>query len=81
MAEVLDFEEEYLGDGWIKLKLSDGTILKVKPEISGVVRLNQYDRFGNPVYAVSTQTVIRLVHIPKELRRPVEIKKKPDVYG
>jgi hypothetical protein len=79
MPEMLDFEEEKLPEGWIKLKLSDGTVLKVKPEITAVVRLDKYDQFGNPVYAVSTASILRLVHVPDKLRKSFKKQGKP--YG
>ncbi len=67
-AELLDFEEQETP--WTTLKLSDGSIIKVKPVIAGVVRYKKHDPFGFPVYQVMGRgNIVRLVKVPDQLRK------------
>jgi hypothetical protein len=43
---------------WSKVKLEDGSVLKIRPVVTAVVRVDgQYDPEGNPVYVVKTMVV------------------------
>jgi len=78
--EILDFEIlDTDKDGWIRIKLSDGTLLKVKVEITGFVRHPTHDPTGYPVYGINVHPVVRIVSVPKDLRKPVEPPKGPMV--
>ena len=68
--EVIDFETE--GENWITIKLKDGTILKVKVEITAVLKIGYDATTGMPIYSVSiSPPIMRIVHIPKEAFRKV----------
>lgn len=52
------------------LHLEDGTILRIKPSILQVVRLdNKWDVDGNPCYNVRSQLAVFVAKAPDELRR------------
>ena len=60
---------------WSEIKLEDGSVLRVKPNVIAVARVNdQWDGSGNPIYAVRTQDMIVVASAPEELRRPTVIK-------
>jgi len=66
-GEEVDFE--VVKEEWNEYKLKDGTTLKVKLILLGVVRTNQYDPVGKPIYGVSSQNVIRVSNVPDELKK------------
>ncbi len=62
----MDFDS--VAEPWASYKLSDGTTLKVRTIVTAVLRLEgEYDAAGNPIYTVSSQTVVQ-VNAPKSLR-------------
>lgn len=65
-AEQVDFEAK--AEPWTTHELADGTILRVRVILTGVMRIEgEYDQSGNPIYVVSSQTVIQ-ANSPKRLR-------------
>jgi hypothetical protein len=55
---------------WSEVKLADGSILRIKPNVLGVVRLdNQYDPEGNPLYALRSSQVMTVAEAPAHLRK------------
>ena len=55
---------------WIRLKLSDGSILRVRNEIVAVRRVEgQYDPLGFPAYHVQAQLVMVVESAPSNLMR------------
>jgi hypothetical protein len=54
---------------WTELKLEDGTVLRVKPVVTTVIRLDQYDPQGNPMYAVQGGQTMVLGSVPDHLRQ------------
>ena len=66
-GEAVDFD--VVKEDWNEYRLADGTVLKVKLILTGVLRLkNQYDPIGNPVYAISSLNAVRVLSVPQELR-------------
>jgi len=54
------------------LKLSDGTILKIKPSVIRVARLvDQWDNQGDPMYVVSSNNVLIVAQAPPDLKKSV----------
>lgn len=54
-----------------ELRLEDGSVLRVKPLIMGVVRVdNQWDQEGNPMYAIKGGQIATIVSVPEHLRKP-----------
>lgn len=66
-AEDVDFEQEK--EYWNSYKLKDGTTLMVKLVLIGVKRLKRWAPDGNPIYAINSQNVLRLVNVQKELKK------------
>jgi hypothetical protein len=64
-VEVIEFEAEEFP--WITIKLKDGTILRFKVVVTGVMKVGHDPNTGIPIYSIQTQGVIQLVKIPKEL--------------
>jgi len=55
---------------WSEVKLEDGTILRVKPNIVAAIRVEgQYDPDGNPVYALKAGQTSIVSSAPAHLRR------------
>lgn len=55
---------------WSELKLEDGTVLRVKPLITSVIRLDgRYDPQGNPMYAIQGGQTVAFGHVPEHLRQ------------
>ena len=70
-AEIVDFELKS-GEVWSTYKLGDGSVIKVKTILTGVVRFDsKRDQFGRPVYMLQTNNVVSLVSCPDKLiKRP-----------
>src|SRR5437879_644738 len=65
-AEQVDFESK--AEPWSSYELTDGTILKVRVILTGVLRIEgEYDQSGNPIYVVSSQNVVQ-ANAPKKIR-------------
>src|SRR2546422_9994482 len=57
-AEQIDFESK--AEPWSTYELSDGTTLKVRVILTGVLRIEgEYDQSGNTIDVVLSQTVIQ----------------------
>jgi hypothetical protein len=67
-AEIVDYTA-LEGDGRIRLKLKDGSIIEVKLEIMNILRAGNDPNTGLPAYIVQSAPLVRLVECPKELRR------------
>ncbi len=77
-GEEVDFD--VVKEEWNTYKLVDGTTLRVKLVLAGVVRLrNQYDAMGNPVYMINGANVVRVMDVPVELKRKPAPSRTPSV--
>lgn len=66
-AEDIDIKEEK--ENWNVYKLEDGSQIKLKLIVTGVKRLTtKWQPDGNPIYLVNSRNVMRLAHIPKNLK-------------
>lgn len=55
---------------WTELKLEDGAVLRVKPIIMSVVRMEgKYDPQGNPMYAIQGGHAMVIGSVPEHLRQ------------
>ena len=55
---------------WTELRLEDGTILRVKPNVLSAVRIDDnYDQDGNPLYAIKGSQTMTIVSTPEHLRK------------
>ena len=77
-GEEVDFD--VIREDWNTYKLKDGTTLKVKLVLVGVVRLrNKYDPLGNPVYMINSTNVVRVMDVPSGLKRKPTPSRTPTV--
>jgi len=68
--EGVDVSIKEATERWSEVVLDDGTTLRIKPNILGVVRVdNQYDQDGNPLYALRSSQVMAVVHVEPHLRK------------
>jgi hypothetical protein len=67
-AEIVDYTAME-GDGRLRLKLKDGSIIEVKLEIMNILRAGNDPNTGLPAYIVQSAPMVRLVECPKELRK------------
>ena len=68
MVPPLDFEV-LDGEPWIKIRVSDGTVIKVRTIVVMIKRLPGKNPDGTTKYAVMTNTVIRTFETPLKLNR------------
>ncbi len=68
-AEIVDYSIVE-GDGRVRLKLKDGSIVEVRLEIMNILRAGNDPNTGLPAYIVQSAPLVRLVECPKELRKP-----------
>lgn len=68
-AEIVDYQV-IEGDGRLRLKLKDGSVIEVRLEVMNVLRAGNDPNTGLPTYVVPSATLTRLVESPKELRKP-----------
>ena len=53
-----------------ELRLEDGTILRIKPNVLKVTRLvEQWDSDNNPIYVVRSQSIVLVSEAPADLKR------------
>lgn len=56
---------------WSELKLADGSVLRLKPQVIRVIRANgRFDPEGNPLYAVQGGQIMIVVSVPPHLKQP-----------
>jgi hypothetical protein len=68
-AEIVDYET-IGGDGKVRLKLKDGSVVEIRLEIMNILRAGNDPNTGLPAYVVQSAPLVRLVETPKELRKP-----------
>jgi hypothetical protein len=54
---------------WNDYQLADGTVLRVKTILGGVVRLPEFAPDGDPIYVITTQNHVTAWNVPEELRK------------
>jgi hypothetical protein len=56
---------------WSEVTLEDGTVLRIKPVVVSVTRLDgHFDNDGNPWYMVKSNALVSIVEVPEALRDP-----------
>ena len=68
-AEIVDYSVVE-GDGKVRLKLKDGSVVEIRLEIMNILRAGNDPTTGLPAYIVQSAPLVRLVECPKELRKP-----------
>jgi len=55
---------------WTELKLEDGSVLRVKPLITGILRIDgRFDPQGNPFYVIQGGNTMVIGSVPDHLRQ------------
>ncbi|HXQ49304.1 MAG TPA: hypothetical protein VN842_05990 [Thermoplasmata archaeon] len=67
-AEIVDYQT-IEGDGKVRLKLKDGSVVEIRLEIMNILRAGNDPNTGLPAYIVQSAPLVRLVECPKELRK------------
>jgi len=58
---------------WTELKLEDGSVLRIKPVVTTVLRLEgKYDAQDNPMYAIQAAQTMTLVSTLEHLKKPAK---------
>jgi hypothetical protein len=56
---------------WTELRLDDGSVLRVKPVVMSVARIDgRYDPQGNPMYLIQASQTMTVASAPDHLRQP-----------
>lgn len=56
---------------WTELRLADGSVLRLKPQVIRVIRANgKYDPEGNPLYVVQGGQMMVVTSVPAHLKQP-----------
>lgn len=77
MAGAVEVDYEIENEPWVTVRLSDGTVLKLRIQLNKIFRLDQYDPMtGDPAYFVQNALQIRS-QVPAKLKR----KPKPSKPG
>jgi hypothetical protein len=70
-VEGFDVPIDSSTERWSELKLEDGSILRVKPIIAGIVRVpDQYDPEGNPLYVLRGSIMMSVIEVPEKFKKP-----------
>jgi len=55
---------------WSEIKLSDGTILRVKQTVVQIIRIDgEFDQEGNPSYVVKSTPTIAIASVDPKLKK------------
>lgn len=73
--EATDVEFRTKKEDWNEYTLKDGSVLKFKTIITSVIRTEDYDPSGNPVYLIRSTNVSR-VKVPNEMKLTTTKKEK-----
>lgn len=77
-ATNVDFKTEK--EVWNEYTLEDGSILKLKTIVSTIIRTEDYDPTGNPVYLIRSTNISR-VKVPEEMKLTSTNKKEKKEVG
>src|SRR5213594_3252900 len=80
---AVDFER--VGpEKWNVYELSDGSVLRAKLEITGIMRTDKYGPDGDPLYIINNQPIQRMKvaeSLIKKQRIPQKDTSRKDIYG
>jgi len=66
LGQEVDFETEK--EAWNIYKLADGTTVRIKSVVATIVKLNEYDPSGNPLYLVNATRAV-VTDVPTSLKK------------
>ncbi len=66
---------------WNIYELEDGTLLRMKLEITNIMKTDKFAADGDPFYIISSQVIPRVKVPPKLIRKPtVKVSRGADIY-
>jgi hypothetical protein len=68
-VEGVDVGIDEATERWSDVKLTDGTLLRVKNVVIQAIRTSNYDPDGNPIYVIRGAPVMVVGSVPKNLRK------------
>lgn len=72
-VDAWDVPIEESTERWTELRLEDGSVLRAKPVISTVQRIDSHkDQAGNPIYAITATIALSVVSGPTKLNPKVQ---------
>lgn len=67
-AVEVDFDVK--SEPWMEIKTKEGTVIKIRPTIVKVLRLEAYDPItGEPTYLVQSHNQLQTKDVPKDVRK------------
>lgn len=57
---------------WNEYELSEGSTVRIKLVITNIVKTNDYDNEGNPIYMVKSTNVVS-VSVPQHLKKSLAV--------
>lgn len=69
LVDAVEVEVTESTERWTEVKLSDGTVIRAKPVVVGVLRIEgHFDQEGNPMYQLKASQIMT-VNAPDHLRK------------
>ena len=66
LAEKVDIKDSK--EPWSEYQLEDGSVVRVRPVVSRVLKTEEFDSDGNPIYQLSVANVV-FVDVPENVKR------------
>jgi hypothetical protein len=66
---ISEVEFDPIKEEWAEYLLKDGTKIKVKPVVTKVSKTSKYSQFGDPVYVVDSQSLMKVEEPKVEERK------------
>jgi hypothetical protein len=69
-VEAVEVSVDETTERWSDVKLSDGTVVRVKMTVIGAMRAeNEFDQLGNPMYSINMAPVMAIASVPDKLKK------------
>lgn len=69
VLEGVDVAIKEATEKWSEVSLADGTILRIKPNVLSVTRVDgKFDSDGNPLYVLQSNQMMTVTNVPVHLR-------------
>ena len=70
MVDGVEMEFEDLEEKWNEYKVKDGTKIRIKLVVARIVKTEEYNQEGDPIYFVNSQNIL-VANVPDNLKRRV----------
>jgi hypothetical protein len=68
-GEDVTVNDDASSERWSEYTLSDGAVIRLKTVVSSIVRLDQFDGEGNPIYVIKSTPAVVIKSVPDKLRK------------